>query len=92
MRLLVTFSLFFFSFLVVNAQELDSLVTTVDPLVTKDSILQKKWVDAQYSAMTLDEKVGQLFMVSVASNQNKQSTDKIKELILKENIGGVIFF
>ncbi|ADY30424.1 glycoside hydrolase family 3 N-terminal domain-containing protein [Cellulophaga lytica] len=91
MRLLVSFSLFFFSFLVVNAQELDSLVTTLDPLLTKDSILQKKWVDAQYNAMTLDEKVGQLFMVSVASNQNKQQTDKIKELIVKENIGGVIF-
>ncbi|MDO6491458.1 MULTISPECIES: glycoside hydrolase family 3 N-terminal domain-containing protein [unclassified Cellulophaga] len=91
MRLFVSISLFFFSLLVVNGQELDSLVVTVDPLITKDSLLQKKWVDAQYNAMTLDEKVGQLFMVSVASNQNKTSTDKIKELVAKEHIGGVIF-
>lgn len=91
MRLFVSISLFFFSFLVVNAQELDSLVATVDPLITKDSLLQKKWVDAQYNAMTLDKKVGQLFMVSVASNQNKTSTDKIKELVAKEHIGGIIF-
>ena len=62
-----------------------------NPLVTKDSIAQKTWVDSQYKKMTLNEKLGQLFMVSVASNQNKQATDQIKNLIIKENLGGVIF-
>ncbi|KSA14322.1 Beta-N-acetylglucosaminidase [Maribacter dokdonensis DSW-8] len=41
--------------------------------------------------MSLDEKLGQLFMVSVASNQSKQATDKIKNLIVQEHLGGVIF-
>ncbi len=62
-----------------------------NPLVTKDSLAQKTWVDRQYDKMTLNEKLGQLFMVSVASNQNKQATDRIKNLIIKENLGGVIF-
>ena len=62
-----------------------------NPLVTKDSLAQKNWVDRQYDKMTLNEKLGQLFMVSVASNQNKQATDQIKNLIIKENLGGVIF-
>ncbi|MEH6514497.1 MAG: glycoside hydrolase family 3 N-terminal domain-containing protein [Maribacter arcticus] len=62
-----------------------------NPLVTKDSLAQKTWVDRQYEKMTLNEKLGQLFMVSVASNQSKQATDQIKNLIIKENLGGVIF-
>ena len=41
--------------------------------------------------MSLDEKLGQLFMVSVASNQSKTATDKIKNLIRSQKIGGVIF-
>ncbi len=62
-----------------------------NPLITKDSIAQKKWVDAKYESMSLDEKLGQLFMVSVASDQSKSSTDKILDLIKEEHIGGVIF-
>lgn len=62
-----------------------------NPLVTKDSIAQQAWVDGQYAQMSLDQKLGQLFMVSVASNQSKQATDQIKNLIVKESLGGVIF-
>ncbi|MRH99147.1 serine hydrolase [Kriegella sp. EG-1] len=62
-----------------------------NPLVVKDSLSQQKWVDAQYSSMTLDEKIGQLFMVMVASDQNKAATDKVKKLIQDQNIGGIIF-
>lgn len=75
--------LLFFLFTAVNAQN--------NPLITKDSILQKQWVDAMYASMSIDEKIGQLFMVSVASNQNKASTDKIRNLIKEHHLGGVIF-
>ena len=61
------------------------------PLVTHDSLAQKTWVDLQYGQMSLEQKLGQLFMVSVASNQNKSATDKIKSLVEKEQLGGVIF-
>ncbi len=77
------FTFFMLSMICLNAQE--------HPLVTKDSVQQKKWVDARYSEMSLDEKLGQLFMVSVASDQSKASTDKIATLIKNQSIGGIIF-
>jgi len=77
--------LFFFLFTIVFA------VAQSNPLIVKDSIAQQKWVNTTYDAMSLDEKIGQLFMVSVASNQSKLVTDKIKTLIKDHKIGGVIF-
>ena len=62
-----------------------------NPLQTSDSLAQQQWVAAQYGKMSLDEKLGQLFMVSIASDQNKAATDQIKNLIIKEHLGGVIF-
>ena len=63
----------------------------INPLVVKDSIAQMAWVENQYANMSLQEKVGQLFMVSVASNQSKTATDRIKNLVKEQGIGGVIF-
>ena len=82
MRFFTVLSLFF---LMVVAQAQKS------PLVTGDSLAQQKWVDAQYSSMSLDEKMGQLFMVSVGAGEKKSNTDRIKALIEKHHIGGVIF-
>lgn len=82
MRSLIPLFILFFSTYLVNGQ---------NPLVDKDSLGQKKWVDFQYSGMTLEHKIGQLFMVSIASNQDKVATDKINDLITKHHIGGVIF-
>ncbi|MEJ1222337.1 glycoside hydrolase family 3 N-terminal domain-containing protein [Sediminicola sp. 1XM1-17] len=62
-----------------------------DPLVSKDSLEQAVWVNDVYQSMTLEEKMGQLFMMSVASDQAKSGTDKIKRLIEEHKIGGVIF-
>ncbi|WP_285654909.1 glycoside hydrolase family 3 N-terminal domain-containing protein [Allomuricauda sp. NBRC 101325] len=62
-----------------------------NPLIVKDSVAQMAWVETQYNNMSLEERVGQLFMVMVASSQEKSATDKIKELIKEEQIGGVIF-
>lgn len=62
-----------------------------NPLISKDTLAQLGWVNTQYNAMTLEERVGQLFMVSVASNQDQASTDNVKTLIEEEHIGGVIF-
>ncbi|MCK0159293.1 glycoside hydrolase family 3 N-terminal domain-containing protein [Allomuricauda sp. F6463D] len=63
----------------------------INPLVVKDSVAQMAWVENQYNNMSLKERIGQLFMVSVASNQSKTSTNKVKELVREHDIGGVIF-
>ncbi len=59
--------------------------------MAKDSLGQLNWVNTKYDAMSLEERIGQLFMVSVASNQSKTATDKVKELIKEHHIGGVVF-
>ncbi|MEM1340513.1 MAG: glycoside hydrolase family 3 N-terminal domain-containing protein [Bacteroidota bacterium] len=62
-----------------------------DPLVATDSLAQIQWVAQQYTSMSLEEKIGQLFMISVASSQNEKAIAKAKELITAHHIGGVIF-
>ncbi len=62
-----------------------------NPLMTPDFEQQREWVDSIYSNMTLQEKVGQLFMVDIFSNKTRAETNKIKELIREQHIGGVIF-
>lgn len=49
-------------------------------------------VDSIFNAMTLDEKIGQLFMVAAYTNKNAEHQAQIESLIKKENIGGLIFF
>ncbi len=83
MRFYSVLPLFLLIVVCVNAQR--------NPLVVKDSAAQQRWVDNQYAKMSLDEKLGQLFMVSVASDQPKAETDRIATLIKAEKIGGVIF-
>jgi len=62
-----------------------------NPLKTTDSIYQKLWVEAKYDTMTLQEKVGQLFMVRAFSNQGNEHVESIKKLIKENHIGGLIF-
>ncbi len=62
-----------------------------DPLLSDDIILQKKWVDSIFSSITLEEKIGQLFIPMVFSNRDSSHLRKTIELIKKNNIGGIIF-
>ncbi|NUY79970.1 serine hydrolase [Flavobacterium sp. MAH-1] len=50
------------------------------------------WVDSIYKSMTIDEKIGQLFMVSAYSNKDTAHVNSISRLIKNQHIGGVIFF
>ena len=51
------------------------------PLQTTDSLAQIQWVNKTYNGMTLDEKIGQLFIADVWSAKPKAHTDKIIKLI-----------
>ena len=62
-----------------------------DPLLTMDGFEQKKWVDSLMNQMTLDEKIGQLFMVQAYSNKDEKHKAFIDSLIENYNIGGLIF-
>ncbi|NRD22430.1 serine hydrolase [Winogradskyella litoriviva] len=62
-----------------------------NPLQTKDSIQQQKWVDSLYNSMSINEKIGQLFMVQVFSNKGKTHENGIASLIKNQHIGGLIY-
>src|SRR5690606_12814062 len=83
MRIVYITSFFFLSILYTYGQG--------NPLITKDSVLQQQWVDATYENMSLDEKLGQLFMIMVHSDQNKASIEGTKRLIRDQHLGGLIF-
>lgn len=63
-----------------------------DPLITKDSIAQNRWVDSVMSSMNVDEKIGQLFMIAAYSNKDAEHEKVIKNMIAKHHIGALIFF
>src|SRR5699024_2177274 len=64
----------------------------VYPLVTKDSLAQRQWVDSLYDAMTLDERIGQLFMVDLFPERGQKDIDYVHHLVKDYHVGGVIFF
>ena len=80
-------TLFFFS----NLLFLQNSYSQSRPLIALDHELQRQWVDSIYDNMSLQEKVGQLFMVDVFSADPASKTDKVKELIREQKIGGIIF-
>ena len=52
----------------------------------------KSWADSVVRKMSLDEKIGQLFMIAAYSNRDEQHRQKITNLIEEYHIGGLIFF
>ena len=77
---------FVFVLLLVN-----SYGQNLDPLRTEDYKAQEKWVDSILSFMTIDEKIGQLFMVQAYSNLDSVHENKIKEMIQNYHVGNLIF-
>lgn len=61
------------------------------PLLVQDFNAQQKWVDSVYNAMSIEEKVGQLFMVMVFSNQDKKTHQSVIREIKENSIGGLIY-
>jgi beta-N-acetylhexosaminidase len=63
----------------------------VDPLITKDFEAQEIWVNTILNKITIDEKIGQLFMIQAYSNLDEKHEDFITEMITKYHVGNLIF-
>ena len=63
----------------------------LDPLRTKDFVAQEIWVDSIMNGMSVDEKIGQLFMIQAYSNLDKKHEDLIAEMITTYHVGSLIF-
>jgi len=62
-----------------------------NPLVTSDAKAQKKWVNNILKKMTVEEKIGQLFMVQAYSNLDETHEKVITDMIQKHHVGNLIF-
>ena len=56
------------------------------------SSAEKKWVDSVYNSLTVEERIGQLFMVAAYSNKDSAHIKSLDKLIDEQKIGGLIFF
>ncbi|MGM0497507.1 MAG: glycoside hydrolase family 3 N-terminal domain-containing protein, partial [Bacteroidota bacterium] len=54
--------------------------------------IESSWVDSVYNTLSLQERIGQLFMVSAYSDKGQEHHQELLELIKDYNIGGLIFF
>jgi beta-glucosidase-like glycosyl hydrolase/CubicO group peptidase (beta-lactamase class C family) len=90
------FILFFFFLIVLNLNH--SGLKAIDDF---DAAYQEKpaifnadtaWVDSVFESLSLDEKIAQLIMVDGYSREGQENLDKLKNLVEKYNVGGVIFF
>jgi beta-glucosidase-like glycosyl hydrolase/CubicO group peptidase (beta-lactamase class C family) len=70
---------------------LSSMAQNFDPLRTDDYAAQEKWVDSILSTLSVDQKIGQLFMVQAYSNKDEKHTEFIREMITKYHVGNLIF-
>ena len=65
----------------------------VDPTTTLDDELTlSEWVDSVYSAMTIDERIGQLIMIRAHSDKGPAHIAEVRDLIQAYHIGGLCFF
>jgi len=56
------------------------------------SIRAEQWADSVMKTMTLNEKIGQLFMVAAYSNRDSVHIREINKLVSGNHAGGLIFF
>lgn len=59
--------------------------------VTYVASAKNRWVDSIYNMLTMEERIGQLFMVSAYSGTSDYNEEKITKLITNHQVGGLIF-
>lgn len=55
-------------------------------------ISDSAWVDSVFNSLTLDERIGQLFMIRAHSNKDAAYYLEIEKQIMRYKVGGICFF
>ena len=55
--------------------------------IFESSPSEKKWVDSIYNSLTIEEKIGQLFMVAAYSNKDSTHVKSLDKLIDEQKQG-----
>ena len=75
----------FFACSLFFSQQNQSLHKNVDPKK------MEAWVDSVFDSMTLDERIGQLFMIVTDPGTDSQTTNQVLKYIENQKIGGILF-
>lgn len=59
---------------------------------TAQSPKMQHWVDSIFQTMSMDEKIGQLFMIRAHSNKDTLYEENVAQQIKKYHVGGLCFF
>lgn len=62
------------------------------PLVSMAQSAQEVWVQQTYDAMSLEEKIGQLFTIRASTKVDENEAKKVLSYIDKYKVGGICFF
>ena len=79
-------ALFVFLSTIVSSQPANKSVK-----LPKPSVGINAWVDSIYNSLSLEQKIGQLFMIAAYSGGEKYNRQTIEKLIAQNFIGGLIF-
>ncbi len=53
---------------------------------------EKEWIERTFNAMSMDEKIGQLFMIRAHSDKGSEHEKAVERLIKDYHVGGLCFF
>ncbi|MEE9438010.1 MAG: glycoside hydrolase family 3 N-terminal domain-containing protein [Saprospiraceae bacterium] len=53
---------------------------------------QDEWVDSIFNSLSLEEKIGQLFMIRAAAKEDKKEIENVLFQVKKYGVGGICFF
>ena len=53
---------------------------------------QRAWVDSVFNSLTLEQKIGQLFMVAAYSDRGAEHVVQVERSIRAHAVGGLVFF
>lgn len=69
-----------------------SIIDSEEEAIAVPPVSQSAWVEAKLGKMTLEEKIGQFFMLAAYSNKGENHFASLDSAITMNHVGGLIFF
>ena len=69
-------------------------VTPVEPLLIRsiqDGVRCQQWVDSVLNKLSLKERIGQLFIYTIAPQQDKRNKELLRKVVEDYKVGGLLF-
>jgi beta-N-acetylhexosaminidase len=97
MKKITIYFAFLFFFIPLYFTSTQSGNLNIPDSISAKTVVQNKnfstpWVDSVFKSLSLEQRIAQLLMIEVSSNQNRTYYNRIERIIKTHNIGGIIFF